>query len=251
MVYKRKRPGAYIGKRRYKRRATRRARVGRLGRRGFRMRIPAHRFHRWITAFNSTAGGSFVNLTNATYDGALSWIECNTTQRTASFSLAFQLNDLPGLTDFTQLFDTYMLTGVMLQFKLIDNPDALYISNSDPVANNRCNFFPTVWYVSDDDDNNTVTLPAIKEFERVKHRVLYPNRELNIMLRPKTMTQLYRSSTTTGYATGKRAQWLDMAQVDIPHYGFKCVFDFEGLPLVQSFRIKVNAKYYFKCKNVR
>ena len=71
------------------------------------------------------------------------------------------------------------------------------------------------------------------------------------MLRPTTLTQLYRSSTTTGYSENKKRSWLDMANPDIPHYGFKCVFDFEGLAPAETYRIKVNAKYYFKCKNTR
>jgi len=250
MPYKRKRAGTYIGGRRYKRRPVRKTLTSRLARRGFRMRVPAHRFHRWITAFNSTAGSSFLNFTNCTYLPADSVIECTAGQKTCSFSLAFCLQDLPGLTDFTSLFDTYMLSGVMLQFKLVDNPDSTYATNVTNINNAR-NFFPTIWHVADDDDNNTMTLAQIKEFERVKHRVLYPNRETNVMLRPKTVTQLYRSTLTTGYATGKSRQWLDMAQVDIPHYGFKCVFDFEGVEPTQAYRIKVNAKYYFQCKNVR
>jgi len=259
MVYKRKRAGTYIGGRRIRRkvnrfrlRAARRSRI--VGRtrtaRGVR---PNFAFHRWITAFNSGMGTSFVNVTNCTYDGADSFITCTSPNKTALFSLAFQLNDLPNVAEFTALFDSYMLTGVMLQFKLIDNPDAAYPTNgeSGSATISKTNFFPTLWYVADHDDNNNVSLPAIKEFERVRHKVLYPNRETNIMLRPTTLQQVYRSSTTTGYAENRKRQWLDIANPDIPHYGFKSVVDFEGLAPVGSYRIKVNAKYFFTCKNVR
>lgn len=251
MPYKRKRAGAYIGGRPYKRRAVRKSRAPlRRGRKKFGLRIPDHKFHRWLTAFNSGVGTSFVNVSNCTYDGTDSFITCTASAKTCGLSLAFQLLDLPGLTDFSALFDTYKITGVMLQFKLMDNPDSSGNIN-DVGGFQKNNFFPTIWYVQDDDDNNNMTLPQIKEFERVKHRVLYPNRETNIMLRPSVLQQLYRSSTTTGYGTGKRNQWLDMAQTDIPHYGFKCVIDFEGLTPAGTFKIKVNAKYYFSCKSVR
>jgi len=247
-------PGAYIGGRRYVRR-----RVGRgrsrvaIPARKFGYRIPVHRFHRWVTALNTGVGTSFVNVTDCTYDGTDSFITCTATKKTCLFSLAFQLADIPNLTDFTALFDSYMITGVMLQFKLIDNPDAIYELN--PAAgsgvSNKNNFYPTLWWVSDHDDNNNVSLPQIKEFERVKHRVLYPNKETNIMLRPTTLSQVYRSSVTTGYAENRKRQWLDLAATDIPHYGFKSVIDFEGLAPVGAYRIKVNVKYLLSCKNVR
>jgi len=257
MVYKRKRAGTYIGGRRIRRRVNRfRLRAARRSRIVGRTRTargsrPNFAFHRWITAFNSGLGTSFVNVTNCTYDGTDSFITCTATNKTALFSLAFQLNDLPNIGEFTALFDSYMLTGVMLQFKLMDNPDAIYEVNPATSNVNKNNFYPTIWYTPDHDDNNNVSLPAIKEFERARHKVLYPNRETNIMLRPTTLQQVYRSSTTTGYAENRKRQWLDIGNPDIPHYGFKCVFDFEGLAPVGTFKIKVNAKYFFKCKNVR
>jgi len=255
MVYKRKRAGTYIGGRRIRRkinrfrlRAARRSRI--VGRtrtaRGVR---PNFAFHRWITAFDSGIGTN-VNVTNCTYDGTDSIINLTASNKTALFSLAFKLADIPNVSEFTALFDSYMLTGVMLQFKLIDNPGADFITG-DPTTYNKLNFYPTIWYTSDHDDNNNVSLPAIKEFERVRHKVLRPNAELNIMLRPTTLQQLYRTSVTTAYANNYKRQWLDMAQTDTTHYGFKSVIDLEGLAPSASFRIKVNAKYFFKCKNVR
>jgi len=258
MVYKRKAPGAYIGGRPYQRRrvATRmpRSRRGRIvgrtrTRRGTR---PKFKFHRWISTFQ-TGTGTLVNVTNCTYDGADSFITCTATEKTAQFSLGFQLRDIPNVTEFTSLFDSYMLTGVMLQFKLIDNPDAAYPTNGElgSAVISKTNFYPTIWYVPDHDDNNNVPLASIKEFERVRHKVLYPNRETNIMLRPTTLGQIFLTSTTSALTENRRRSWLDMATTNIPHYGFKSVIDFEGLPPVGSYRIKVNAKYYFTCKNVR
>jgi len=255
MVYKRKRAGTYIGGRRIRRkinrfrlRAAKRARIVGRTRSKFGTR-PNYSFHRWITAFDSGVGTN-VNVTNCTYDGTDSFITVTSSNKTALFSLAFKLADLPNVSEFTALFDSYMLTGVMLQFKLIDNPDSSGAIN-DAGGFQKNNWFPTIWYVPDHDDNNNVSLPAIKEFERVRHKVLYPNRETNIMLRPTTLQQVYRSSVTTGYAENRKRQWLDIAATDIPHYGFKSVFDFEGIAPTASYRIKVNAKYFFACKNVR
>lgn len=258
MVYKRKAPGAYIGGRPYKRR-----RVARRMNRNMRGRIvgrtrtrrgtrPNFKFHRWISTFQ-TGTGTLVNVTNCTYDGTDSFITCTAAEKTAQFSLGFQLRDIPNVTEFTSLFDSYMLTGVMLQFKLMDNPDAIYELNPavGSGVSNKNNFYPTIWYVPDHDDNNNVPLANIKEFERVRHKVLYPNRETNIMLRPTTLGQVFLTSTTSAVTENRRRSWLDMATTNIPHYGFKSVIDFEGLAPVGTYRIKVNAKYYFTCRNVR
>lgn len=255
MPYKRKAPGAYIGGRPYKRRrVTRRMNRNMRGRIVGRTRTrrgtrPNFKFHRWITAFQ-TGTGTLVNVTDCTYDGADSFITCTNPAKTAQFSLGFQLRDIPNVTEFTSLFDSYMLTGVMLQFKLIDNPGADFVTG-DPTTYNKLNFYPTIWYAPDHDDNNNVPIGNIKEFERVRHKVLYPNREVNIMLRPTTLGQLFLTSTTSAVTENRRRSWLDMATTNIPHYGFKSVIDFEGISPSANFRIKVNAKYYFTCKNVR
>jgi len=258
MPYKRKAPGAYIGGRPYqRRRVTRRMSRTRRGRivgrtRTVRGARPVFKFHRWITAFQSGTG-TLVNVTDCTYDGADSFITCTNPNKTAQFSLGFQLRDIPNVTEFTNLFDSYMLTGVMLQFKLIDNPDAAYPTNGETgsATISKTNFFPTIWYVADHDDNNNTPLASIKEFERVRHKVLYPNRETNIMLRPTTLGQVYLTNSTNAQVENRRRSWLDLTYANVPHYGFKSVIDFEGLAPVGSYRIKVNAKYYFTCKNVR
>lgn len=256
--YKRKASGAYIGGRPYVRRRVARklprysrGRIsGRTGtRRGTR---PNFSFYRWLTAFDGAQGTSFLNLTNCVYDVNESTLTCSAAQKTASFVTAFKFDEIPNVSEFANLFDSYMLTGVLIQFKLIDNPDAAYPTNGTGTSAtiNNSNFFPTIWYTADHDDAVQITLPQIKEYEKVRHKVLRPNRETSIMLRPTTLTQLYRSSLTTGYGPN-RPRWIDMAQKDVPHYGFKCVFDFEGLAPQSSYKIKVNAKYFFKCKTVR
>jgi len=255
MPYKRKAPGAYIGGRPYqRRRVAKRMNRNKRGRivgrtRTMRGARPNFLFHRWISTFQ-TGTGTFVNVTDCTYDGTDSFITCTSPAKTAQFSLAFQLRDIPNITEFTSLFDSYILTGVMLQFKLIDNPDSSGQVN-DAGGFQKNNWFPTIWYVADHDDNNNVPLSSIKEFERVRHKVLYPNRETNIMLRPTTLGLTYLTSTTSALCENRRRSWLDMANTGIPHYGFKSVIDFEGIAPAANFRIKVNAKYYFKCKNVR
>lgn len=226
-----------------KRRAYRkRYRQGKRGR-----MMPNYSFHRWVTDLKS------VNIDGCTYELGTSVLTATAANETVGFAIHFALEDLPNVAEFVNLFDSYMITGVMLQIKMISNPYSAYPVNgsTSSATINSNNFFPTIWYVADHDDTSTLSLAAIKEYDRVRHKVLRPNAETNIMLRPTTLSQLYRTSVTTGYSENRKRTWLDIAQINVPHYGFKAVIDFEGLDPVGSFTFKINAKYYFRCKNVR
>lgn len=201
-------------------------------------------FHRWVTSLSG------ANVSACTYNTGTSVLTATSANASCSFSLKFTIADLPNYTEFSSLFDSYMITGVLLQVKMIHNPNSVTGLN-DNTVNTANNWYPTVWYVSDHDDSDTITLPQIKEFEKVRHKVLQPNRELNVMLRPTTLTQIYRTAATTSYANNYKRTWLDMAQTDTPHYGIKMVFDFEGLTPTASYSFKINAKFYIKCKSVR
>lgn len=214
--------------------------------RGKRGRVyPNYSFHRWITSI----GG--INVTNCTYDTGTSVLTATSANTTCAFSVEFKLSDLPNLAEFTSLFDSYMITGCLLQIKMINSPDSFLAANSTNNTGQQANWYPTIWYVADHDDSANLTLAQIKEYDRARHKVLRPNRETNVMLRPTTLQQVYRTSVTTGYAENRKRQWLDIATNDIPHYGFKSVIDFEGLSPAISYTFKINVKYYFRCKNVR
>lgn len=252
MPVKRARSGLYVQtapgrsmRRNFRKRVTKRkysrAKRGRV--------LPNYTFHRWVT----TLGG--INVTDCTYATDTSVLTVTTTKTEPAFSLSFSLDDLPNKTEFTTLFDQYMITGVMLQIKMIPVPESSGPLNVDPTSattyyNNNVNWYPTIWYTPDHDDTTNLTLAQIKEYERVRHKVLSPRRETTIMLRPTILTQLYRTSVTTGYGVSGR-RFIDMGQTNVPHYGFKCVIDMEGQPPRRDFTFKINAKYYFRCKNVR
>jgi len=247
-AYKRSRSGTRVSRRRNFRSLRKRV-VRRRYTRTKRGRVaPRYSFHRWVTSL--TTG---VNLTNCTYDTATSILLQTNGVSSCSTAFTFSLNDIPNVSEFISLFDQYLITGVMFQIKMITNPDALYIPSQS--TNAALGFYPTIWYAPDHDDSATLTLAQIKEFDKARHKVLYPNRETNIMLRPTTLQQVYRTAATTGYACNFKRSWLDMAQTDIPHYGLKFVIDFEGLTMPattdQRFQFKINAKFYFKCKNAR
>lgn len=211
--------------------------------------VPKYLFHRWITSLPAAN----VQTSSCFYNNTTSVITFNTSSTEASLCLYFSLGDIPNVSEFSSLFDQYKLNGVMLQLKLLNVPE----NNSYPNTNyaNYGNFYPTIWYAPDHDDNGTITLAQIKEFERVRHKVAKPNREMSIMLKPTPLIQMYNTALTANYGVPMRSRYLDMAKTETPHYGIKIVFDFEGLNLGatvgQSFSYKLNAKYYFSCMGTR
>lgn len=162
-----------------------------------------------------------------------------------SYAYSFNLQQISGFTDFATLFDQYKLTGVKVMFRLMSNPDAG--SNN----NTAQQIFPSIWTVTDHDDDNTITLAQMKEKQGARRRVLRPNSIVSSYIKsPHIDMSVYNSSVTTGY-TSSTPRWLDMNSPNIPHYGLKIVLDSEGVSQIASYYISVEMKYYFKCKGVQ
>lgn len=223
---------------------------------------PKFLFHRWavnIPAYSSVTQASGLNYNSAqcNYNAStsvLSFLGTAGTYTEWQCSLCFALSDLANIAEYQSLFDQYRLNAVLIQFKLVNVPENNQLPNGN-VANYG-NFYPTIWFAPDQDDNSFISVAALKEYEKVKHKVLRPNKELSFLLRPRPLLQQYGTATSTSYALQRRAPWVDIAtgaSSQTPHYGCKFAIDFEGISLAiqQGFQIKMNAKYYFQCKNVR
>jgi hypothetical protein len=213
----------------------RRARKGRMTRmRRSRMpmkRLNEHSYRRFCDALP-------VDITASTY----------------SLGLVFKLDDVKGAADFSDLYDRFMLTTVVLRFKLVTNPDSTWILNANPSNGSALptNWFPKLWYCPDYDDNASESLAVIKERAQTKCKVLRPNQIVKIVVKPAVTVQTYRTATSTGYAP-KWKQWIDMANQDVPHYGLKFVVDCCGLDPNDTypFKLEIDRQYYFTCKDVR
>lgn len=173
------------------------------------------------------------------------------TGTTYQLGLVFKLEDVKGEADFADLYDRYMLTTVVLRFKLVTNPDSTrtQFSNQDWQTTN---WFPKLWYCPDYDDNSSETLAQLKERSQTKCKVLRPNKIIKIAIKPAVTIQTYRTATSTGYAP-KWKQWIDMANRDVPHYGMKFVVDCCGQDPLDTypFKLEIDRQYYFTCKDVR
>lgn len=249
-MVKRVRSRAPLRRRVKSRFTTRTAARRRLGMRRSRLNRPMkYLFSRWMSGIQNSAR---YNVSGMTYDGTTSIVSSNGATTQGCLCMAFSFDDIIAKTDFTTLFDQFKINRVVVQIKMLPCPES---TNAGQVsATNLGTWYPTIWYAADYDDIATVSLSDIKEFGNVKHRVLRPNKEINISISPVTLQQIYQTSVSTGYACNFKKPYLDMANTAIPHYGLKMVFDYEGLTLAAPnniFQFKVNCKYYFSCKNTR
>lgn len=187
---------------------------------------------------------SFVRYTPA------SSFQCaypNTELDQASF-LTF--NGLVNYSEFTPLYDRYMITGIQYCFQLLNSPDA--VNDPGGSSNTTTTFYPKLWWCPDYDDSGAETLTSLYQRAKVRHVVMRPNKEVKIFVKPATLTQTYATATSTGYAP-KWKTWIDMDQVNVPHYGLKWIFDCNGIQTATGhpWYLRLETKVYFKCKDVR
>lgn len=157
-----------------------------------------------------------------------------------NYTYTFALSDLPGVSDFTAMYDQYRLNAVKLMFyPNLTSADANPIGTIETV--------PRAFFVIDYDDSTTLgTINTALEHQNVKIRQMH--KPFSIFLRPKSLTEVYCSAVTTAYAP-KKSQVLDMAYTDVPHWGVKILVD--AVFTAQAFSMTCVGKYYFTCYNAK
>lgn len=210
-VRKRKAPNQATGQRKRMRRA-------RVGKSAANLRNDLHFFRR------NFATGDLVG--NATYTP---WLQ----------GLSFSLGQMPNVSDFTTLFDRYMITHIRARYYLKIDPSAQTAAAAS---------YPRFYYVKDyDDDTNPTSLDQLREHSKCRTVVMNPNRPVEINFKPAVLSEVYRGIATTSYSP-KWKQWIDMAHTDVKHYGIKY-----GIDDLSNTNYKVTTEFtvWFRCKDVR
>lgn len=152
----------------------------------------------------------------------------------------FKINDVPNVNEFTALFDSYSLSKVVVKFKAA--------VNQLNTGSNATTLFVPDFFVAADYDSQALPTSAndLRQYPNVKY--CKANKDITYVLRPRVLTQVFRSAVTTGYMVNKSGVWLDFDQADIPHYGL--LFYASGAVANNQFGYHVEATYYFKCRGV-
>jgi len=196
-----------------------------------------------------------ISLSTHSYSRFSSAVTLDVTSTTLADERQFKFEDITGYSEFTSLYDSYKLTKVVMMIQLITNPDSISPLNTlnTTGAFNPSNFYPRWWYVRDY-DGGTDTLATIKERSGVKCFLLRPNKINRIVIKPRVLVQAYAGVSSTGYLVKQsKSLFIDMANTSVPHYGLSSVVDTMGQDPSDSypFKIRVEFKYYFTCKDVR
>lgn len=160
---------------------------------------------------------------------------------------AFSLSQLPNVSDFTNLFDQYKITGAKLQITPACSEGILspLAGTAQPLG------FSRVHSVIDYDDTSA---PSSEDqlLEYGSHKSTAPFQTHTRFIKPKVLQEVYRSTLGTAYAP-KSGQYLDVAYPDIPHYGMKVWISAPNTNpgTAQSITYKVYLTLYVTCKNVR
>lgn len=152
----------------------------------------------------------------------------------------FKLEDLPGFTDFTNLYENFKITGVKLRFIPTMG------TSSDAVDANTTIMEPLALCIDRGANDNIAfnpTFSALLENQDVKIRSSYKPFSLYIAY-PKAHTPADGVTQTV-----LTSPWLDTevnGQV-VDHHGLK--FDFQAaVPTTRSVWFRVYATYYLKCR---
>lgn len=160
------------------------------------------------------------------------------------FSLAysFTIQDLPGYTEFAQLFDSYRINLVTVRYDWSKN-DA---SSAGGIVN-----APMMYNVIDKDDDTALgTLSEALQYGNCIVHNFGQNPTFQRSFVPCIASATYRSAVTTAYSRKSR-QWLDFSTTDVPHYGIKYWVAIAGTPALDLGSIQQCVTVNFSCKDTR
>lgn len=221
-------------------------------RRVYKRRRPFRRMARLAPVRRSRIGRAPITVHNFVRRDANSY---TTTVLTGTNGVGagqnFTFDSIVNATEFGGLYDQYKIWKIVVEFKLHTNPNSDYVTDGGATATLAPVTFPTLYVVNDHDDSSTPDLNTIRQYARTKRFVLAPNKIIRWSIRPTVLQLGYRTGVTSTYLP-KYNQWVDMTNLDVPHYGMKFYIDNDNLVLGgQGLVVRREVKYYFSCKDVR
>lgn len=128
-------------------------------------------------------------------------------------ALVFRLSDLPGYTDFTNLYDQYRFVAVSVKF-IASYPEY----NAVPAGTSQWGLFFTAL---DLDDGATPTVGLLHE--NATMIASHPTRDVTRRLVPHSAVAAYAGAFTS-YAN-KIGDWIDSSSPGVDHYGVKYLLE--------------------------
>lgn len=140
----------------------------------------------------------------------------------------FSMNDVPGYTELTSLFDFYKLTGVLVRVMPYKQ------TNSNSVGSTNNSYNPPIFYAVDTNDNSAPT--SVNELlEYDDHKIANVWTGFKTFVRPK-----FSDATSAA-----RGGWVATSNPSLNWYGLKIAIPAAG----SATAFYVTMTYYVKCKD--
>lgn len=169
------------------------------------------------------------------------WISSNAFPSTSAESptpFNFKLNQLPGYTEMTNMFDQYRITRV----------DVLYepASRAGSSAATGSSGAPVMWTQVDYDSTSTVSIAQLAERENTMIHSAFDRWEHSFI--PKIASAAYQSAVASGYYIENGNPWISTSTPGVEYYGFK--FSFPQVTSTTQFGGTLFFRVHVELKNV-
>lgn len=158
-----------------------------------------------------------------------------------SRAYVIRFSDLPGVSEFTSLFDEFKIRKATFRF------EPTYSENGLSQINNY-----SLKYVRSAVDLNDSS-PYGSEDLMFQHDTLKNHKPNSVIIRsvnmPAIAAEAYAGPITSGYYI-QRNKWIDMANYGMPHFGLRLWISQTGMP-TGSLLYRVIVTLHFQCKAMK
>lgn len=157
-------------------------------------------------------------------------------------TIQFSLDQVPNPSEFTILFDQYMITGVKVDFRLILDPSAAAAGSAT---------YPNLYVRRDYDNTAAETIAEIAQDNKAKRFILSPNKTRSIFIKPALQAEYFNTATGLTDKSPVWNRWFDCSNSAMQHLGIKWAIDTMGILLTQGNTMDIEYTYYLAFKNTR
>lgn len=157
-------------------------------------------------------------------------------------ALSFNVQDLEAINELAVLYDSFVVTKVIVNVKWTP-----VLSGTQ--ANNTAGWAPLIKYYYDYDDDAVPTDSAMRQRAKVKLRQLTPERKtLKMAITPAVLLTGYQGLTSSIYIP-KFKQKIDMGSKNVDMYGIKYAIEYPNG--ISNGTVEFKCKYYLSCMTTR
>lgn len=155
------------------------------------------------------------------------------------FGVRHSLQQVTQVSDFTNLYDRYKITGVKMTF-LYQVSDA---------GTTGLGVLPTILYATDYDDAVAPTYGAIRAKQSAKQRILTANRPFSIFYRPKINLVAQEANNTTFNPSVVTSGYINSSFPSVDHHGLKFSLNNLYSGANTAAQLEIRMTYYLSMKD--